>query len=160
MPCPETSAKAEARSLEDDDDPRALRPPALVLLSEGLIALYETETEFGYRTLQDPAVAAELNLLWPLNRFPVLVDDGRTVIESSIIIHHSGGRVAGTYVPSNAALVSMVGGPTSKVVSAAAFWVPKISRPVIVTAGLMLSHPPTVRSHAPTTLQSTRQATL
>ena len=36
----------------------------------------------------DAAVAAELAALWPFQRMPVLVDDGRTVVESSIIIEH------------------------------------------------------------------------
>ena len=31
---------------------------------------------------------AELEALWPLKRFPVLVDEGRTVIEATIIIEH------------------------------------------------------------------------
>lgn len=55
-----------------------------------LIALHENETEFVYRTLQDPEVAAELKSLWSINRVPVLVDGGRTVVESSIIIEHLG----------------------------------------------------------------------
>ena len=36
------------------------------------------------------AGAAELAALWPLKRFPVLVDDGRTVVEASIIIEYLG----------------------------------------------------------------------
>jgi len=55
-----------------------------------LIALYEKATDFTYRTLgpEDPAAAEELEALWPLKRFPMLVDDGRSYIESSIIIEH------------------------------------------------------------------------
>ena len=53
-----------------------------------LIALYENDTRFTYRALQDDGVAAELKALWPINRFPVLVDADRTVLESSIIIEH------------------------------------------------------------------------
>ena len=55
-----------------------------------LIALYENDTRFGFRMLahDDPACMAELEALWPFRRFPVLVDDGRAVIESSIIIEH------------------------------------------------------------------------
>jgi len=61
-----------------------------------LIALYETDAPFTYRVLDGtPAVQEELARLWPLQRFPVLVDQGRTVVESSIIIdyltqHHPG----------------------------------------------------------------------
>jgi glutathione S-transferase len=62
-----------------------------------LIALYENDTPFEWRVLsnEDTQVMAEFAALWPLKRFPVLVDDGRTVAESSIIIeyldlHHPG----------------------------------------------------------------------
>jgi glutathione S-transferase len=53
-----------------------------------LIALWENEIPFTYRHLEDPGVAEERAALWPLGRFPVLVDDGRMVAESSIIIEH------------------------------------------------------------------------
>jgi glutathione S-transferase len=53
-----------------------------------LIALWEKDLAFTYRHLEDPDAGAELAALWPLGRFPVLVDDGRTVAETSIIIEH------------------------------------------------------------------------
>ena len=53
-----------------------------------LIALWENDIPFTYRNLEEPGAAAERAALWPLGRFPVLVDDGRTVVESSIIIEH------------------------------------------------------------------------
>ena len=47
--------------------------------------------------IEDPAAMAELTARWPFARFPILVDDGRTVVESTIIIEHlmqnHGGRV-------------------------------------------------------------------
>ena len=57
-----------------------------------LIALYENGTPFTYRVLgpDDPQVAAELEALWPLKRFPVLVDSGATVIEATVIVEHLG----------------------------------------------------------------------
>jgi len=60
-----------------------------------LIALYENATPFEYRSLEDPAANAELASLWPLKRFPVLVDRDRTILETSTIIeylqvHHPG----------------------------------------------------------------------
>ncbi len=62
-----------------------------------LAALYENGVPFEYRTLEDPAAMAELKQRWPFARFPVLVDEGRTVVESTIIIEHlmlrHGGRV-------------------------------------------------------------------
>jgi glutathione S-transferase len=53
-----------------------------------LIALYENATPFEYRNLEDPAAKAELALLSPLGRFPVLVDDGRVILESTTIIEY------------------------------------------------------------------------
>ena len=53
-----------------------------------LIALYENATPFTFRMLADGPSMEELGALWPFKRFPVLVDDGRTVVESSIIIEH------------------------------------------------------------------------
>ncbi len=53
-----------------------------------LVALYENGTEFTYRSLEDPEAGKELAALWPLKRFPILVDDGRTVIEASLVIEH------------------------------------------------------------------------
>jgi glutathione S-transferase len=53
-----------------------------------LIALYANAIAFEYRSLEDAAAAAELQALWPLKRFPVLVDAGRTLLETSTIIEH------------------------------------------------------------------------
>ncbi len=55
---------------------------------KALIALYENATPFEYRNLQDEQASAELASLWPLKRFPVLVDQGRTVLEATTIIEH------------------------------------------------------------------------
>jgi len=62
---------------------------------KALIALYENATPFEYRSLEEPAANAELASLWPLKRFPVLVDEGRTILETTTIIeylqvHHAG----------------------------------------------------------------------
>ncbi|HET6971575.1 MAG TPA: glutathione S-transferase family protein [Phenylobacterium sp.] len=53
-----------------------------------LVALWENEIPFTYRHLEEPGAADERAALWPMGRFPVLVDDGRTIVESSIIIEH------------------------------------------------------------------------
>lgn len=53
-----------------------------------LIALYENATPFEYWNLEEPAANAELAALWPLKRFPVLLDDGRCILESSTIVAH------------------------------------------------------------------------
>jgi glutathione S-transferase len=57
-----------------------------------LIALYENETPFSLRMLapEDAAAAAELATLWPMKRFPVLVDNGAAIPEATIIIDHLG----------------------------------------------------------------------
>jgi len=57
-----------------------------------LVALYENGTPFEWRALshENPQVMEELTALWPMKRFPVLVDDGRAVVEASIIIEHLG----------------------------------------------------------------------
>jgi glutathione S-transferase len=53
-----------------------------------LIGLYENGTAFTYRHMEEPGANEELEALWPFKRFPVLVDDGATVIETSIILEH------------------------------------------------------------------------
>jgi glutathione S-transferase len=53
-----------------------------------LTALYENATPFETIMVGDQKSADELAELWPFKLFPVLVDDGRTVVESSIIIEH------------------------------------------------------------------------
>ena len=53
-----------------------------------LIAFWENDIAFTYRHLEDAGAGEELAALWPIGRFPVLVDDGRTVTESSIILEH------------------------------------------------------------------------
>ena len=55
-----------------------------------LIALYTDETEFEYRMLdqEHPENFAELKQYWPFGLFPVLLDDGRAVIETTCIVEH------------------------------------------------------------------------
>ncbi|MDY0007897.1 MAG: glutathione S-transferase family protein [Spongiibacteraceae bacterium] len=57
-----------------------------------LVALYENDTPFEFRMLApgDGQALAELEALWPFRKFPVLVDDGHTVMEASIIIEYLG----------------------------------------------------------------------
>jgi glutathione S-transferase len=57
-----------------------------------LTALYENDTPFELRLLahDDPQVMAEFAELWPIKRFPVLVDGSTTVVEASIIIEYLG----------------------------------------------------------------------
>ncbi|UWX04193.1 glutathione S-transferase family protein [Pseudoxanthomonas sp. NC8] len=58
-----------------------------------LVALYANGVPFQYRSLEEPAHQHALEALWPMKRFPVLVDsapgDGeRTVIEATAIIEY------------------------------------------------------------------------
>lgn len=55
-----------------------------------LIALYENGTPFEYQQVDqdDAKILAELEALWPFKRFPVLVDNGKTYIESTIILEY------------------------------------------------------------------------
>ena len=55
-----------------------------------LMALYENGLPFEFRMLGDSEADAEHAALWPLKRMPVLVDEGRTVVEATIIIEHLG----------------------------------------------------------------------
>lgn len=62
-----------------------------------LIALYESGAPFEYRVVspETPENGSSLVSLWPLGRFPVLVDDGRVLIESSVIIEYLDMRYPG-----------------------------------------------------------------
>jgi glutathione S-transferase len=55
-----------------------------------LTALYENATPFEYCALspETPEHMRELTEIWPMKRFPVLVDDGRPVIEATVIIEY------------------------------------------------------------------------
>jgi glutathione S-transferase len=55
-----------------------------------LVALYENGTPFEYRNLEDENASAELAGLWPIKRFPMLAENGRTVIEASCVIEYLG----------------------------------------------------------------------
>jgi glutathione S-transferase len=57
---------------------------------KALIALYENETPFDFRILDPdhPENTAELARRWPVAKFPLLVDGGTTVFETSAIIEH------------------------------------------------------------------------
>ena len=60
---------------------------------KALIALYEKDLPFEFSSVDDDAAAdlergGRLKQLWPLNKFPVLEDGEKVLIESSIIIEH------------------------------------------------------------------------
>jgi glutathione S-transferase len=77
------------------DLPRLYAHPFSSYCQKALVALYEHGTPFDYRNLEDAEANAELTALWPMRRFPVLVDGDRTVLEASCIVeyidlHHAG----------------------------------------------------------------------
>ncbi len=55
-----------------------------------LVALYENSTPFEFRSLgpDNPQHTAQWLSRWPLRKFPLLVDDERNVVETSIIIEY------------------------------------------------------------------------
>lgn len=59
---------------------------------KALIALYENEVAFEPLVLAGPDSPASQRLaeLWPMKRFPVLVDGERTILEASCIIEYLG----------------------------------------------------------------------
>jgi glutathione S-transferase len=64
---------------------------------KALVALYENDTPFVLRSLDGPDNPAmrELAAMWPMRKFPVLVDGNRTIFEASCVVeyldlHHPG----------------------------------------------------------------------
>jgi glutathione S-transferase len=57
---------------------------------KALIAFYETDTPFEFRTLDadTPLTGQAFAALWPVAKFPLLVDDGVPIMESSTIIEY------------------------------------------------------------------------
>lgn len=55
---------------------------------KALIAFHENDIPFETRFVEDPGVMDELAALWPMKRFPLLVDGDRTVFEATSIIEH------------------------------------------------------------------------
>jgi glutathione S-transferase len=54
-----------------------------------LIALYADGIEFEYRQVpENEANYAELKSYWPFGKFPVLLDEGKPIVETSCIIEH------------------------------------------------------------------------
>ncbi|MCQ4190652.1 glutathione S-transferase family protein [Methylocystis suflitae] len=71
---------------------------------KALIALYENDTAFQFRSLEDKQAAAEWAALWPIKRFPLLLDDDRSIMEASVIVEYLDLRHPGraTLVPRDA----------------------------------------------------------
>ena len=75
--------------------PRLYAHPFSSYCQKALIAFYENDVPFTYRMLEDAGVGEEFASLWPMKRFPILRENGRVVLEASIVIeylqiHHPG----------------------------------------------------------------------
>jgi glutathione S-transferase len=58
---------------------------------KALIALYETGVPFEFRNIsgsENPENEAAFLGHWPVGKFPLLVDDGEPIMESSVIVEH------------------------------------------------------------------------
>jgi glutathione S-transferase len=82
---------------------------------KALIAFYENDTPFEFRMLSsdEPENGAEFARLWPIQRFPILVDGDRTILEATTIIeyleaHHPGRTVLIPRDPAEAVEVRMM----------------------------------------------------
>ena len=65
---------------------------------KALIALYEADAPFTFRNIagnEFPENEAAFRGYWPVGKFPLLVDDGVPIMESSVIVEH----VAPGFVP-------------------------------------------------------------
>ncbi|MFC5568771.1 glutathione S-transferase family protein [Lysobacter yangpyeongensis] len=68
--------------------PRLYAHPFSSYSQKALIALYENGIDFHYRNLEDAQAESELAALWPMRRFPILVDGERTIIEATGVIEY------------------------------------------------------------------------
>ena len=68
--------------------PRLYAHPFSSYCQKVLVALYENPIPFDYRNLEDAQANAELTALWPMRRFPILVDGDRTVFEATSVIEY------------------------------------------------------------------------
>ncbi len=68
--------------------PRLYAHPFSSYSQKALVALYENDTPFDYRSLEDADAQAELAAAWPIKRFPILVDGGHVILEASCVVEY------------------------------------------------------------------------
>ncbi len=68
---------------------------------KALIAFYENETPFEFRMLspEHPDILQEFEALWPVKKFPVLVDGDRTLLEATVIVEYVALAYPGPFRP-------------------------------------------------------------
>jgi glutathione S-transferase len=71
-------------------NPQLFAHPFSSYCQKVLIALYEKDIAFTFRMLSpdQPETGAQFAQLWPIKKFPVLLDEGRTILEATTIIEH------------------------------------------------------------------------
>ena len=113
-----------------------------------LIALYENAIPYELRMLGPghDDVAAKFAALWPLKRMPILVDDGRTIVEATIIgftLWIVGGSLVAPVMMLTVlgAFVPIVGAATAGVVAVLVALVTAGTGPAIVVAIVVLIVP-------------------
>jgi glutathione S-transferase len=72
---------------------------------KALIPLWTDSTPFNFRNVDpsEPGVMDELKALWPLGKFPTLIDNGRVIAEATCIIEHLAAHYPGptTWIPAD-----------------------------------------------------------
>ena len=85
-------------AMATEDVPQLFAHPFSSYCWKVLIALWENDTPFVYRSIVDPANVAEWQRLSAMGKMPLLVDGAHVVPETTIIIEHLAltrpGRVA------------------------------------------------------------------
>ena len=78
-------------------NPQLFAHPFSSYCQKALIAFYENDIPFDFRMLSpdEPTNGEEFAQLWPIKRFPILVDGERTILEATSIIEHLQVRHAG-----------------------------------------------------------------
>lgn len=76
--------------------------PLSSYFQKALIAFYETDTPFDFRMLDqdNEANLTEFYALWPLGKFPIVVDGKRAILEASTVIEY----IAPQLIPAEIAL--------------------------------------------------------
>ena len=70
--------------------PQLFAHPFSSYCQKALIALYENDIDFDYLFVgpEKPDVLERLGKLWPMRKFPILVDGERTILEATTIVEH------------------------------------------------------------------------
>lgn len=88
---PNQTVRRSAEQIEENSVPLQLHAhPFSSYCQKVLIAMYENRIPFEWHLLEGGQAMRELAALWPMKRFPVLVDADRTLFEATCIIEYLG----------------------------------------------------------------------